>query len=98
MTKEEYLSKKEKLKEEICNLTAEYVKSNSPIPNNTKVKITRVDFKGNKIGVDYGFLVGYHCSFGNVEPIIKKLKKDGSVSVLNYWCTNMDNAIIEKCE
>ena len=95
MNKEEYIKKKGILTKQLYDLKNEYVKSNSVIPNNTKVKITRVDYDGKELGIDYGFLVGYTCEYDTVRPIIKKLKKDGTPSLVNYWCANMDNAKIE---
>ena len=95
MNKEEYKKKKDALTKQLNDLREEYVKSNSAIPNNTKVKITRVNYEGEKMGVDYGFLVGYTCHYDDIIPIIKKFKKDGTPSMVNYWCPNMGMAIIE---
>jgi len=98
MDKEEYIQKKNSLMSAINELTEEYVKSNSRIPNGTKVKITQMcsNVVPEKVyAVHYGYLVGYHCEFDEVRPIIKKLKKDGTPSMVNLWFSGINNSKIE---
>lgn len=73
MTKGEYLSKREELFRQLNALKEEYIKTNSPIPSGTKVKIYRFADK-----VEYGILLGYTCSFDDVEPKVAKICKDGT--------------------
>ena len=81
----------------INKLTEEYVKSNSRIPNGTKVKITQMcsNVPEKVLAVHYGYLVGYHCEYNEVTPIIKKLKKDGTPSMVNLWFSGINNSKIE---
>lgn len=78
MTKEEFNTKeaeiKEKiryLKEELKKIQDEYARSNSQIPEGTKVRTNRGEigiFKGNKF------------ELGSIRPIVLRFKKDGNVS------------------
>ena len=97
MDKEKYLQEKSKLMSALAELTKEYVKSNSLIPNGTKVKITQMcsNAPDKVYAIYYGFLVGYHCEYDEVRPIIKKLKKDGTPSSVNLWFSGMYKSKIE---
>lgn len=72
MDKSEYITKREELYKQLIDLKQEYIKTNSPIPSGTKVKITNGCNE-----VRYGFLVGYTCNYDDVEPIVRKMNKDG---------------------
>lgn len=73
MNKNEYVSKREELYRQLNALKEEYIKTNSPIPNGSKVKLVCAD--GD---IEYGILLGYSCRFDDVEPIVAKMCKDGS--------------------
>ena len=62
MTKEEYLKKHTALKEKLYQLDIDYIKSNSPIPKGTKVKITSVNYDGDT-KVSYGFIESYFIGY-----------------------------------
>ena len=97
MNKEEYLKKRDALRKQLEELKAEYIKTNSPIKNGTKVKISGKHW-GDTMHDDYAYLVGYTCEYDNVVPILKKIKKDGTPSMVNYWRPNLLTAKIEPCE
>lgn len=80
MTREEYERKRNDLRKQMEDLKEEYLKSNSKIPNGTKVKIHCKHYGANyPTGYDeYGIVVGYEISFCEVVPIVAKLKKDGT--------------------
>ena len=80
MLKKEYVAKFNALKNEMADLKFEYIKSNSKIPNGTKVKIHHKHYGANcPTGYDeYGIVLGYEISFDEVIPIVAKMKKDGT--------------------
>lgn len=80
MSKEEYVAKLDALKKEMADLKFEYIKSNSKIPNGTKVKIHYKHYGANcPTGYDeYGIVIGYDICFDDVRPIVAKMKKDGT--------------------
>ena len=73
MTKNEYVSKREELNKQLAALKEEYIRTNSPIPSGTKVKV--IDGDGD---IRYGILLGYACPWDNVEPRVAKINKDGT--------------------
>ena len=73
MDKNEYVTKRDELQTQLAFLKDEYIKTNSPFPIGTKVKITH----GNG-DVEYGFIERYECHWDDVQPIVKKIKKDGT--------------------
>lgn len=80
MDRKEYLEKSEALYQQIEDLNQEYIKSNSKIPNGTKVKIHYKHYGANcPTGYDeYGIVQGYKIYFDEVVPIVAKMKKDGT--------------------
>ena len=80
MSKEEYVAKLDALKKEMADLKFEYIKSNSKIPNGTKVKVHYKHYGANyPTGYDeYGIVLGYDICFDDVRPIVAKMKKDGT--------------------
>ena len=80
MDKKEYVAKLDALKKEMADLKFEYIKSNSKIPNGTKVKIHYKHYGANcPTGYDeYGIVIGYDICFDDVCPIVAKMKKDGT--------------------
>lgn len=94
MTKEEYLQKHNALKEQLYQLDMDYIKSNSPIPNGTKVKITSVDYDGNT-KVSYGFIESYFISFDDVIPSVLAMKVDGTPSSRHLYVPR--KSTIEPC-
>ena len=80
MSKEEYVAKLDALQKEMADLKFEYIKSNSKIPNGTKVKVHYKHYGANcPTGYDeYGIVLGYKISFDEVIPIVAKMKKDGT--------------------
>ena len=80
MDKKEYLEKSEALYQQIEDLNQEYIKSNSKLPNGTKVKVHHKYYGANcPTGYDeYGIVLGYKISFDEVIPIVAKMKKDGT--------------------
>jgi hypothetical protein len=80
MDRKEYVAKLNALQEEIADLKFEYIKSNSKIPNGTKVKVHYKHYGANyPTGYDeYGIVLGYDICFDDVRPIVAKMKKDGT--------------------
>jgi hypothetical protein len=80
MSKEEYVAKLDALQKEMADLKFEYIKSNSKIPNGTKVKVHYKHYGANyPTGYDeYGIVLGYDICFDDVRPIVAKMKKDGT--------------------
>ena len=84
MTKEEYqkkesdiLEQKRVLERALSDIRKEYVATNSPIPEGTKVQVF------NKLSSkpwDVGIVIGYKFEYGHVLPIVAKIKKDGTAS------------------
>ena len=73
MNRTEYITKREALQKQLADLKDEYVRTNSTLPNGTKVKVT------NSLGeVSYGMVLGYKFEWDEVHPIVAKLKKDGT--------------------
>jgi len=95
MTKEEYLKKHTTLKEKLYQLDIDYIKSNSPIPKGTKVKITNVNYNGGT-SVSYGFIESYFLNCGDVIPSILAMKKDGTPSNKHLFATY--TSTIEPCD
>ena len=91
MTKEEFSKKRKELEEKLYNLQEEYIKSNSPIPQGTKVKVTR----GNE--VKYGFIESYYLVRDNLKPSVLVMKKDGTPSTMKHMYIPYD-AVIEVCD
>ena len=73
MDRGEYLRKREALYQQITDLQNEYVRSNSPLANGTKVKVTN-----SRGQVSYGVVLGYKFEWDEVHPIVAKVKKDGT--------------------
>ena len=73
MDKNEYVKRREELQKQLMELKDEYVRTNSPLPIGTKVKVT----DGND-EIQFDILEGYRCEYDDVVPIIAKLKKDGT--------------------
>lgn len=94
MTQKEYIEKSEKLLKQLSELKKEYIKSNSPIPNGTKVKVDWKDWGGTE-HTDTAFLVGYSLQIYNVVPCLKQLKKDGNPSNKMFYCQRLTEAKIE---
>ena len=94
MTKEEYLKKHTALKEKLYQLDIDYIKSNSPIPKGTKVKITSTDYNGNT-KVSYGFIESYFLNYHEVIPSVWAMKKDGTPSKRNLYVPR--KSTIEPC-
>lgn len=90
MSREEYIKKEEELHKKLIDLRIEYVKSNSPIPVGSKVKVTGVNT------TQYGFLVGYYEQCYEVLPHIKKMKKDGTQSLVDMYVHY--GSTVEICE
>ena len=80
MSREEYVTKFNALQKEMADLKFEYIKSNSKIPNGTKVKVHYKHYGANcPTGYDeHGIVLGYKISFDEVIPIVAKMKKDGT--------------------
>ena len=80
MNREEYVTKLNALKDEMADLKFEYIRSNSKIPNGTKVKIHYKCYGANcPTGYDeYGIVLGYEIYLDDVRPIVAKMKKDGT--------------------
>ena len=80
MDRKEYLEKSEALYQQIEDLNQEYIKSNSKLPNGTKVKVHYKHYGANyPTGYDeYGIVLGYDICFDDVRPIVAKMKKDGT--------------------
>jgi hypothetical protein len=94
MTKEEYLKKHTALKEKLYQLDIDYIKSNSPIPKGTKVKITKVNCNGDT-RVSYGFIDSYFLNCHEVIPSVLAMKKDGTPSIGHLYFPR--KSIIEPC-
>lgn len=90
MSREEYIKKEKELRQKLIDLKIEYVKSNSPIPIGSKVKVTF----GNT--TQYGFLVGYYEHCYKVIARIKKMKKDGTQSLVDMYVHY--GSTVEICE
>ena len=90
MSREEYIKKEEELRQKLIDLRTEYVKSNSPIPVGSKVKVT-----GGGT-TQYGFLVGYYERCYEVIPHVKKMKKDGTQSLVDMYVYY--GSTVEICE
>lgn len=81
MTKEEYqkreselLEQERALKRALSDLRKEYVATNSPIPEGTKVQVFNQFSKPKEVGI----VIGYEFKYGDVRPIVAKMKKDGT--------------------
>ena len=94
MTKEEYLKKHTALKEKLYQLDIDYIKSNSPIPKGTKVKITSVNYDGDT-KVSYGFIESYFIGFDDVIPSVLAMKVDGTPSSRHLYVPR--KSTIEVC-
>jgi predicted nucleic acid-binding Zn finger protein len=89
MNKEEYVTKREALQKELADLKDEYVRTNSTLPNGTKVKVT------NSLGeTSYGIVEGYECFCDDVIPIVAKMKKNGT----KYATAHVYAGIMSKIE
>lgn len=99
MSREEYVAKLNALKDEMADLKFEYIKSNSKIPNGTKVKIHYKHYGANcPTGYDeYGIVLGYEIYLDDVRPIVAKMKKDGTAhSTARLYVGSSDN--VEICD
>lgn len=81
MTKEEYqknesdlLEQKWVLERALSDLRKEYVATNSPIPEGTKVQVFNQFGKPKEVGI----LLGYEFMYDDIRPIVAKMKKDGT--------------------
>lgn len=96
MNKEEFQTKKNdinskirELKSQKIKLEKEYIESNMKYPIGSKVCITTNESKR------YAYVKGYRIDFSdNIEPLFKKINKDGSVSKVSLY-VNLENVVIE---
>ena len=80
MDKKQYEKKWYKLLTDIKKLKKEYIRTNSPFKNGTRVKITTPMPSGEPM-VEFGVVNGYEiCGDNRVRPMVKKIKNDGTVS------------------
>lgn len=98
-------SKINELNNEMIRLKKEYIESNIKYPIGSKVCITTpasvytslhdltsVTVPETK---QYAYIVGYRIEyFGDLKPLIKKAKKDGTISK-TYLYVNLENVVIE---
>lgn len=93
MTKAEYQTRKKKLDKEIQDLRKEYLETNQPIPANSIVDV----YIAHSEKTEKGMLIGYKINYSDdVEPMVKRLKKDGKVSVFKFYIGRHD--IVTKSE
>ena len=91
MTKTEFVDSINDLEEKKRSIEKEFIESNKKFNIGDKVRITGTH--GTRIGIIRGFVIS--CLFQNVEPIIAKVKKDGSAHSYNNICVCCDD-VIEK--
>lgn len=91
MTKLEFVDSINDLEEKKRSIEKEFIESNKKFNIGDKVRITGTH--GTRIGIIRGFVIS--CLFQNVEPIIAKVKKDGSAHSYNNICVYYDD-VIEK--
>ena len=99
MDKKEFLEKREALYQQMEDLKQEYIKSNSKIPNGTKVKIHHKHYGANcPTGYDeYGIVLGYEIYLDDARPIVAKMKKDGTAhSTARLYVPSASN--VEICD
>lgn len=97
MTKEEFKSKKEiinskirELNNEMIKLKKEYIESNVKYPIGSKVCITTNESK------QYAYVKDYRIDFSdNIEPLFKKVKKDGTMSEVGLYVWSYECPTIE---
>ena len=85
MNKEEFVKKDAVLERQRVELRSEYIRSNSPYPVGTKLKVT-----GRDGTIQYGIVKGYEINVWNdVMPVLSCIKKDGTAhpkNTLYVWC------------
>lgn len=96
MEKEEFAKKKMELQDALYKLQEDYIKANSPIPIDTKVKITIVDWDEEE-SVVYGFIESYYLAVDEVYPSILAVKKDGKPSTKHVYIPRIKRAKFEVC-
>ena len=99
MDRKEYLEKLNALQKEMADLKLEYIKSNSKIPNGTKVKIHYNRYVSNyPNGYDeYGIVLGHEIYMDDVIPVVAKMKKDGTAhATARLYVTSASN--VEICD
>lgn len=80
----------ESWKEELRDVEEEYISSNQKFPIGSKVCITTPAYTGWSLSTHepisfpekkrYAYITGYRISCNEVEPILMKAKKDGTIS------------------
>jgi hypothetical protein len=88
MSKEEYLLEKttiseniEKLRKDLKSLEIKYIEESAPFKIDDLVMVSQNDNESEK-GIVDGFEVDYT---GDIKPIVKKIKKDGTKSQHKIW-------------
>lgn len=98
-------SKINELKNEMIKLEKEYIKSNAKYPIGSKVCITTPasvytslhDLTSVTVpeSKQYAYIVGYRIEyFGDLKPLLKKVKKDGTISKTDLYI-DFENVVIE---
>lgn len=89
MTKEDYLLEKktisdniEKLKSDLKLLETKYIEESAPFKIDDLVMVIHGDNDSEK-GIVDGFEIDYYN--GDIKPIVKKIKKDGTKSQHKVW-------------
>ena len=105
-TKEEIINSKiNELKNEIIKLKKEYIESNVKYPIGSKVCITTPASTHTRLDnlesvtipeiKQYAYVKDYRIDFfDNIEPLFRKVKKDGTMSEVNLY-VNLTNTTIE---
>lgn len=107
-TKREIINSKiNELKNEMIKLEKEYIKSNAKYPIGSKVCVTTPAYTATYIRSDkqesvvvperkqYAYVKDYRIDFlDNVEPLFSKMKKDGTVSKVDFY-VSLTNTTIE---
>lgn len=99
MTKSEYIENKQKIKNQITDLRqklksleSQYIEANRLFKDGEKVKVTDTS-NGNE---RFAFVNGYKIAFkAKLKPLLKKCKKDGTISQVNDFLhyTDIVNSI-----
>lgn len=99
MTENEYLEEKniilnqiKDLNDRLKGLNSEYIENNSPFSIGELVSV--IDINGTS---ERGIVSGYEVTYLNkVEPIVHKIKKDGSKSQHKVWIWHNSKIIKEE--
>ena len=75
MTREEYQDKERKLMQVKADLISEYIKTNSPYPIGTKLRINFKDPDESVIGIVKRYEIS---GWDEVHPVLAKVKNDGN--------------------